>query len=169
MGYFDGLTEASFKKDSQGQTLFFPWGVIGKGYIVTDSKKEAQLRKFTKLNYMITLPVVIFNQVVFGYVPNLILLPIYLITFVLLLKKYTSGLPIATDKLKVAEAYKNSARKHSLFTLVALGLSSLIFTIMGVIFIVEGRNVILGAFAVALFGFTTAAMAYMSWNKIKNK
>lgn len=169
MGYFDGLTEASFKKNAQGETLFYPWGVLGKGYIVSDAKKEADLRKFTKLNYMITLPLVIVNQSLFGFIPNLVLLPIYLIAFLVILKKLTKDLPIANEKLKITESYKNSASKHNLATLIVLGLSSLVFTITGLLFIIEGRNTVLGGFALVLFGLTTVAISYMAWNKIKNK
>jgi hypothetical protein len=34
MGYFDGLTAAAFKKDTQGRDLFFIWGKFGKGRVV---------------------------------------------------------------------------------------------------------------------------------------
>lgn len=169
MSYFDGLTEASFKKNTQGETLFYPWGVLGKGYLVQDSKKEAHLRKFTKLNYMVTLPLVIVNQILFGYLPNLILMPIYLITFVVILKKLTKGLPYAEEKLKISESYKNSASKHNLATLIVLDIAALAFTLTGLLFILEGRNVLLGAFAFILFGFTTVAISYMLWNKLKTK
>lgn len=169
MGYFDGLTEASFKKSEQGETLFYPWGVLGKGYIVSDAKKEAELRKFTKLNYIITLPVVIINQLLFGYLPNLVLLPIYLVIFLVLLKKLTKDLPIANEKLKISESYKNSASKHNLATLIVLALCSLAFTITGILFIIDGRNILLGSFAAILFGLSTVAISYMILNKIKNK
>jgi hypothetical protein len=33
MGYFDALTSSSFKKDESGKTVFYPWGVLGKGHI----------------------------------------------------------------------------------------------------------------------------------------
>ncbi|MCC6138381.1 MAG: hypothetical protein IT287_07090 [Bdellovibrionaceae bacterium] len=169
MGYFDGLTEASFKKNNLGQTLYYPWGVMGKGYLVIDNAREQQLRKFTKLNYLITLPVVIFNQVIFGVLPNLILLPIYIVTFIFLLRKYTSNLPVVTEKLGVKEAYRNSASRHSLTTLLALEVVAIAFVTMGILFIIEGRNTYLGIFAVALFGFTAIAIGYMSIFKIKNK
>jgi hypothetical protein len=169
MSYFDGLTEASFKKNTQGETLFYPWGALGKGYIVQDTKKEADLRKFTKLNYMITLPLVIVNQVLFGYLPNLILMPIYLITFFVVLKKLTKDLTTTDEKLKISESYKNSARKHNLATLIILGITALLFTITGLLFIIEGRNAVLGSFAFILFGFTTVVISYMLWIKIKTK
>ena len=31
MGYFDGLTSASFNTNQNGRPLFFPWGVLGSG------------------------------------------------------------------------------------------------------------------------------------------
>ena len=29
MGYFESLTNGYFKKDLSGNTIFFPWGVLG--------------------------------------------------------------------------------------------------------------------------------------------
>ncbi len=40
MGYFDGLTGASFKKDKRGYTVFYPWGIGGRGYILPEHKKD---------------------------------------------------------------------------------------------------------------------------------
>lgn len=167
MSYFDGLTEASFKKNNEGQTLYYPWGVLGRGYLVTDIEKENQLRKFTKMNYVIILPIVVITQILFGIIPNLVILPIYMIVFVVLLKKFTAGLPTVTEKLKVGEAYRNSASRHNLFTLIILEIAALLFALAGLLFIIEGRNVLLGVFAVVLFGFTAAAIAFMAWSKIK--
>jgi hypothetical protein len=39
MGYFDGLAASSFKTDDKGNTVFFPWGILGKGYILPEDKK----------------------------------------------------------------------------------------------------------------------------------
>ena len=33
MNYFDGLSNNLFKKDSNGNLIYFPWGIFGKGYI----------------------------------------------------------------------------------------------------------------------------------------
>ncbi len=34
MGYFEALTSSSFKTTKGGQKLFFPWGTLGRGYVI---------------------------------------------------------------------------------------------------------------------------------------
>ena len=35
-----------FQKDYQGHDVFFPWGRLGKGYLVTDLKRKKRLEKY---------------------------------------------------------------------------------------------------------------------------
>ena len=46
MGYFDGLTDGAFKKDSFGNTLLFPWGIFGSGFIIKSKETHEKIRKF---------------------------------------------------------------------------------------------------------------------------
>ena len=39
MGYFDALTSSYFKTTPDGRKLFFPWGVLGRGYTI-DSEQD---------------------------------------------------------------------------------------------------------------------------------
>ena len=51
MGYFDGLTAGSFKKDAEGRELFFFWGKFGKGRVICSSPHPEQtvgLEKFAE-------------------------------------------------------------------------------------------------------------------------
>lgn len=45
MGYFDGLTDACFKNDSSSNPLFYPWGVIGSGFVL-ESEEKKKINKF---------------------------------------------------------------------------------------------------------------------------
>ena len=44
MTFFDTLSAGSFKKDSLGKTLFFPWGIMGAGYIVEGEEAVDTIR-----------------------------------------------------------------------------------------------------------------------------
>ena len=59
MGYFDGLTDGIFKTDSEGRFLFYPWGVLGKGYVLPDDSKKQEVRQFVSLWYKVSLPAII--------------------------------------------------------------------------------------------------------------
>ena len=44
MGYFDALTSGTFKTTPDGKRLFFPWGTLGRGYIVGTETDYERLR-----------------------------------------------------------------------------------------------------------------------------
>lgn len=43
MGYFDSLFDGFFKTDSKGKSSFYPWGFLGKGYILPDAKTKQKV------------------------------------------------------------------------------------------------------------------------------
>ena len=49
MGYFDKLTEAVFKKTSDGVDIYYPNGAMGKGRLVSDQALKDKLYKHHKL------------------------------------------------------------------------------------------------------------------------
>ena len=52
MGYFDGLTAGSFKKDAEGRELFFFWGKFGKGRVIPAPEDGAYARNYLKIFYI---------------------------------------------------------------------------------------------------------------------
>ncbi len=48
MRYFDALTNAYFKTDKDGRTLFFPWGALGHGYALASPEAAQKLRRQIK-------------------------------------------------------------------------------------------------------------------------
>src|SRR5215510_5145810 len=49
MGYFDALTSSSFKTTPDGQRLFFPCGVLGRGYVIGSEREYERLRGQVKI------------------------------------------------------------------------------------------------------------------------
>ena len=45
MGYFDALTSSYFKTAADGRKLFFPWGVLGRGYLFDSDRDYERLRR----------------------------------------------------------------------------------------------------------------------------
>lgn len=68
MGYFDGLTNAIFKPDADGNTVFFPYGAWGKGRLIADADSAEQLKKFIGRFYMIALGCTITLGQTVGYI-----------------------------------------------------------------------------------------------------
>ena len=46
MGYFDALSQSSFKRTEDGHTAFYPGGTRGAGYILKDEEQYQKVRSF---------------------------------------------------------------------------------------------------------------------------
>jgi hypothetical protein len=129
MGYFDALTASWFGTDASGRTLYFPWGVLGAGYITENDEQAARLRRFLKWEMMIALSSCSLVRSVSGDLPTLLFLLVYTIWRYFRFKVETKGLAKSTEKW--ADATPNTFALAvfagaSLFALVAF--STLIFT-----------------------------------------
>jgi hypothetical protein len=164
MGYFDGLTDGAFKTDAQGRHVFYPWGVMGKGYVMRDADNHQSMRRKIKWMYIVTLPLIIINQSVWGVKANLVFLPLYLIWYVLMLKRWTAGLEVSGEKITVAEARRNSAKSHNRGTLIFLFIVSVLFVLMGLLSMAAGR-IWLGLFISVFFGFCGGMIGMMIRDK----
>lgn len=169
VGYFDGVTDAAFKKDSQGRNLFFPWGIFGSGFIVESEEQRNQIRNFFKKMYMVIVPTIIIIQMAVGFWLNLVLIPVYCVWYYFTIKKITQNLPRTTERLKTSEAYKNSAKSHNLPTLIFLELTSLGFVATGVWLLTIGKGSFNAYARMGFFGLGAVIFGYMIVEKIKNK
>ncbi len=167
MGYFDGLTDASFKKDSQGKDLFFPWGILGSGYVLESEEQKEKFRKFFKTMYLTVFLTIFIIQIIFTAWINILLLPAFYIWFHLTIKKMTKGLQKSNEKLKTYEAYQNSAKSHNLITLILLEGVAFLFVAGGVFIISRDEKAWIGYLCIAFFSFCSVAIGYMIYSKIK--
>lgn len=161
MGFFDALTDGAFKKDSQNNTVFYPMGVLGKGYILPDAAREAQIRGFLKKYYAL-----IFVFVLVG----ILVRPLFLwsiagllglcIWFFWIKQRLLKDCTISTDKLAAKEAYGNAAKGMPLWLLWLFAAVSALAVLMGVMLLINGKA-LLGIFFIVLFGACTFAYGYM--------
>ena len=164
MGYFDGLTNGSFKKDKNGNTVFFPWGVLGKGRVLPDESTEIQVRGFVRRYHQVTLPLIIGVGVIFGWVWSFLLVPVFGAWFYFWSRRLVSKCSYSEDKLTLKEGYQNSAASHNKFTLWLLFIFSVLFVLVGIFFAIaakSGYQMILGLLSAAFFGACSVAIGYM--------
>lgn len=167
MGYFEGLADASFKEDSNGNTVFYPWGVLGKGRILPDETTKIKLRKFIILYYQISLPLIIFLTILRLWWLVLLVAPAFFLWFFLQSKQLTKNCEISNEKLTVKESYKNSARSHNTIMLWFMLAISLTFVVLGVFVFIKGK-LFLGLGSVVLFGLCSCVFIFMIKAKRKN-
>ena len=140
MGYFSNIAESAFKENPDGEGwLYYPNGVLGKGYLVIDPVYKEKLFNFQKRMYMFIIPFGILYglsidtsniEVSDFYLLAIIFIPIYLRQYFLVKK-----LPKSNVKLKASEImsrYKGFLFSRSYFylmyfisaILISLGLST---------------------------------------------
>ena len=160
MGYFDGLADASFKKDSNGNDVFYAWGVLGKGRVLPDEATKAKLRKFVIRYYQIMLPIAILLGIFRLWLPALLVLTTLTFGFYFYVNQLTKNCPICTEKLTLKESYRNSANSHNTLMLWLMLLASLLFVAAGMWMFIKGR-LFLGLGVVVFFGLCSAAFILM--------
>ena len=160
MGYFDGLTDSSFKTDSEGRIIFYPRGILGKGYIIPTERKKNDLRNLLKKYYMVSLPVIIGSGLAVGWLFSLILIPILILCFLLVVKKYTKDLEITENKLKLKESFQNSANSHNIGTLWFMFTCSLLFLVASIFILLSKPEGLFVGILVFLF-FSVSAIVIL--------
>ncbi len=132
LGYFDGLTNTSFKTDEKGNTIFYPWGVLGKGYILPDDRKDG-FRLAIKRLLIICVPLAIIFSM-FLNLPRffLIILPLYFFGCIIWVRKSTRGLAISSNKLTLSDTTNNSPRSYNRATIWFLEVVSFLFILASV-------------------------------------
>lgn len=160
MGYFDGLADASFKKDSNGKDVFYAWGVLGKGRVLPDEATKAKLRKFVIRYYQIMLPIAILLGIFRLWLPALLVLTALTLGFYFYVNQLTKNCPICTEKLTLKESYRNSANSHNTLMLWLMLVASLLFVVGGMWMFIKGR-LFLGLGSVVFFGLCSAAFILM--------
>ena len=164
MGYFEGLAEASFKSDSQGNRLFYKWGVLGKAYILPNKQKENEIKSFVMLFHKVSLLCVIGIGVVFNWLLTIVIAIPLFIWFLVKTNSLTKDLGTSTEKLTFKESYANSARNYSTGTLWFMLVSSLLFVLGSAFIIVRSRNstdILMGAIGILFFGAGLIISIYM--------
>ena len=112
MGYFDNLTATSSKTDSSGRTVFFPWEIIGKGYILKNKQQEQELKQFIKIYHIISLVfVLITGPFLHLWLVAFAVVPFAAIIWLIKVKKIVAGLPVSREKLKFSEKLRNFWKK----------------------------------------------------------
>jgi hypothetical protein len=160
LGYFEGLTSGSFKTAQDGRRLFFPWGVLGRGYVLASEEEYLRLRRQVKAYMVTSLLLVIFTpNLAHGYIIAGALL-VLLFGFYLIWMWFLLGrLEVANEGLSWNESMASSARAHGPVVVWLLVIGSLAFVGCGILMLIVQPGSWPVALAATLFFGFCAAMA----------
>lgn len=165
MGYFEGLTSSSFKTTEDGRRLFFPWGVLGRGYLVGSEDDYGRLRKQVKTYMVVSLLLIIvapnlFREYNVGVSVALTgaCLVFYLAWMGILLPRLNA----ADEGLSLKESMTSQARAHGPIVLWLLTIVSLVLVAGGLLmFVAEPGSRLVALASILFFGFCAAMFIRM--------
>jgi hypothetical protein len=168
MGYFEAIVASSFTTDSEGRHLFFPWGVLGKGYVVPAEDDYLRLRATLIRTYQIVIPATVAPIALFGrWMPWVafglptILLVAFVIGYPIWARRVTSGWSLSAERLSIRQSIANGAQHQSRLLLWFLLISSLGFVAGGLLEIAKLPHWYVGAVTVFFFGSCAAVFSWM--------
>ena len=168
MGYFDGLASGIIKKDKDNNPVYYPWGILSKGYVLPSAERETAIKSMVILFYQLFFGVffvhlfLLKNALIFA----LIVLAL-VIWFLVKSKQLNKDCPKSGEKLTLKEGYTNSAKAHNKTVLWILLVVAIIAALGGIALLFSSKQFILGLIITLLFGASSAAIYYMI--QVKNK
>jgi hypothetical protein len=130
--YFKRISDRLFKVDENGRTLFYPWGSLGKGYIVTDKKTEAKIRNFIAYYYaccLISIAAFFFTD--YMKYSFMLLLPVFIV-WEIGIRSFTKNLVATEIRLTFSESMKIFAQARSRVFLLLAAVVSIIFVALSI-------------------------------------
>lgn len=172
MSFFGAIADSYFKKSSEGKIIFYPWGVIGSGYIIPTEERTAQLKKSFKRLCVFSLLfvyLVLFLGKAFGWPVGLGFMLLYTFGYYIGVQAVTRNLVKTDEKLTVGEFYSNQSKGLSYINIGLLGLGCLGFVLAGIWGIIQGKGFWVGLASILFFGFGFLKFLFQLNKKIKGK
>jgi len=161
VGYFDAVTSSCFKTAADGRKLFFPWGVMGRGYVIASERNYQRLRWQCK-TYIIVGFVLLFAANLFGFLWGLVAAALLIAGYIGWTRYLLPDLPVSNETLSLNESMKSQALAHNGWVLWLLTVCSLVFVIGGIaMIIIDPRNWLTGVGGIAFFGLCAAVFLRM--------
>jgi hypothetical protein len=162
MGYFDALTSSYFKTGQDGRKLFFPWGVIGRGYVIPSEEHYERLRKPLKLYMIVSLTAIIGAAIAFNTLTTLALGGAFMVFYAVWSRQLLRGLSASDERLLLKESMTTQALTHGSFMLWTLQIASLLLVASGVtIFFIDPAQWPMALAVIVFFGFCAVFIARM--------
>lgn len=159
------MAEVSFKLDAQGRQLFFPWGALGRGYVVPSETEHARLLEIlSRMTKVGMVGVILLVSLVRPRSLALLILPPTCLAHHLWVRRTTRGWPPTEERLSMRESFAAQAIAVGWPLLWALLLGSLLFVVAGIyLLIVRPDEWSTSVAAILFFGVCSAAYSWMIW------
>lgn len=166
MGYFDALASGAFKTTEDGRQLFFPWGILGRGYLIPSEEEADRLRRamdsYLKITLLLVLPVALAVFTWLGFWSTAILVVAVIVPSIFWMRRQCRDLQPSEERVTLSENLAAQARAHSALSLWFLELVSLAFVALGVFLLVaDSGNWPIALASITFFGLCAAVFTTM--------
>lgn len=170
MSYINFLSDPLFKKSLEGDTLFYPWSVLGKGYVIKpESRAQSVQAKLNWLNLGAMVVTMMCLQVL-NWIYTAIVIGVYCVLYAIFTYRVTRGMQVSAERLKPSESLGKTVANFSLPLIVLVLVASIIFVALGVlIFLVEPKERLLASGTIIFFGFSAIVDVFMLRAKLRQR
>jgi hypothetical protein len=164
MGYFDAITSSAFKTADDSRKLFFPWGTLGRGYVLGSDEDYVRLRGQIKLFMIAALNLIVVSVALqsYSYLVSVAVTPVLIGFYAVWMAYLLPRLGVSDERLSLQESMRSQALGHSATVLWLLEIGSLAFVGTGAfIFIFDPANWLTGISSMLFFGLCAAVFAFM--------
>ncbi|HKJ69673.1 MAG TPA: hypothetical protein VKA68_17085 [bacterium] len=158
MELFSDIFSLTFSEDRHGRTLFHPWGLYGKGYVVQESARMERMQAFIRRYFSLTFIGLCIIVVLLGWRFGLIFGGLMIVWYFLRVKFLVRGCT------PVNVPFRERLREVALLYKYAILWFLFLFSIFGILFsvyIAYVENLLLGLLGAGTFGFTTFTYGMM--------
>jgi hypothetical protein len=162
MGYFDGLTSGSFKTTQDGRRLFFPWGYVGRGYVLASNSDAERLRRQLKIYYIVMLVAIVATSGFHAFIAAAAVAGACIVFYAIWARRQVAGLRPAVEAMSFRESSASQARAFGGRALWLLEICSLLFVAGGIfMYVADATNRSMALFTIIFFGCCAASIGYM--------
>jgi len=165
MGYSDVLIDTIFKKTDDGKTIFYPYGISGSGYIVSqDSEKKIKifLGKYFLITFILVF-IAIWLSKIFAIISLFFALPFYYIR----IKYLLSDAKKTEKKIKFIDITKKTVMAMGIPKIVQMLIGTLLLFTGSIFMIFSPKDRIIGITGAIFTGFCLLCTTFWFWIAIK--
>ena len=162
MGYFDALTSSYFKTGADGRKLFYPWGVLGRGYVVATEQDQQRLLRQVNTFTIAGLMLIVGACVVQAYIVAALIAAAFIVFYLFWARRLIVGLELSSERLSMRESFTSQAMAHNSKHLWAMEIASIALLLCAIAMLgIEPDDRLTAIAAIAFFGLTTATFSWM--------
>lgn len=165
MGFFNNISEQQFKKDEAGNTVYYPRGAFGKGYVITSDEQMVKARKLSHtliIAGFAGVPALLLCVMLLGWLSLIVIIPLALLAEQMAIKSVTRTSQASNKQFPLVENIKTNAVKFNIGILIFGAIMSVLFVIgCAFVIITEPQSALSVLGGLVIFGASSVMFIYM--------